>query len=302
MYPRKLFFALLLFTGTFAAQAQRHEIGLALGAGNFLGDLGGANHVGRTFLFDVNPQLFMPAGGIFYRYNFKKFVSLEVNLYATEVKGDDKLLAAGPVYSDFWFRHYRNLNFRSPIVELNVMAEFDLLRYKKSYFNHSYWTPYVSAGVGLFFMDPQANYGGKWVHLKPLGTEGQGLPGYKPKYSLIQPNFPVSIGIKYQLNEHWKFSVEYLHHFTLTDYIDDVSGSYVDPAVLYANYDKASADLIYGLSRRSQEIDPENVYGAVTAPGEQRGNPRNKDNYFMLLFKVSYVFHSRHEYDCFIPR
>lgn len=281
------------------AYAQKHELGISLGAANFLGDLGGSKGKARVFMVDLEPLCFRPAGGIFYRYNFKKVVSLNVNLYATELTGDDKLTDPGPVYSDEWFRKYRNLNFRSPVVELEFMVEADLLRYKDRYATHSYWTPYVGAGIGMFFMDPRSKEG---VRLQPLGTEGQGLPGHRLRYSLIQPNFPVSLGIKYQYNEHWKFSLEYLHHFTLTDYIDDVSTDYVDPAELYANYDAKTASLIYGLSRRSQELDPDNQYGNITGPGMQRGNPRFKDEYFMILFKASYVFRSKREYDCFIPQ
>jgi nucleoside-diphosphate-sugar epimerase len=46
--------------------------------------------------------------------------------------------------------------------------------------------------------------------------------------------------------------------------------------------------------------DKDNLYGNVTAPGQQRGNPNNKDSYFMVLFKISYVFGTSHyDYNCF---
>lgn len=288
-----LFIVFALCTKSYA---QKHELGGSLGASNFLGDLGGANKIGTTFLIDLEPKLFMPAGGIFYRYNFKKFAAIRVELLATELKGDDKLTNPAPELSASWFRTYRNLNFRSPIAELLVMGEFDILRYKDRYFSHSYWTPFVAAGVGGFFMDPRTLDGN--VRLQPLGTEGQGLPGYKPKYSLIQPVFPVSLGVKYQLNKHWKFSVEYMHHFTITDYIDDVSGQYVSLSEWQNAYDPGTASHVYALSRRSQELDPDNTYGYITAPGQQRGDPRNKDQYFMILFKASYVFGSGYDYNC----
>jgi hypothetical protein len=281
-------------------QAQKHEVGLVFGAANFLGDLGGANHIGVPFLQDVEPTLFRPAGGFFYKYNLKKVVSFEVNVLATQVRGDDKLVSDGPVYSAYWYRHYRNLNFKSLIASVSFNMQIDLLRYKNTYKNHTYWTPFVGIGVGLFYMDPKASINGDWIRLQPLGTEGQGLPGHRQPYSLIQPNFPLTIGVKYQYNKHWKFELSCIHHLTLTDYIDDVSTNYVDPAELYAHYDNSKAALIYALSKRSSELDPDNLYGTITSPGEQRGNPKNKDSYFMVIFKVSYVFGTSHyDYNCF---
>lgn len=279
--------------------AQKHEIGIGIGAGNFLGDLGGANAIGTPFLKDVEVKAFRPAVSLYYQYNFKKFLSINISLSGTEVVGNDKWISA-EFGSHYWSRHYRNLSFKSPIIELTAMAHFDLLRYKKSYHSHSFFTPFIGAGVGIFYMNPKANYNGTWIALQPLGTEGQGLPGHPKKYSLIQPNFPISIGVKYQYNKHWKFTLECMHHITLTDYIDDVSTTYVDPAELAANYTPDQAALIYALSRRSVELDLDNTYGAATRAGQQRGNSKNKDSYFMLLFKVSYVFGTkRYDYNCF---
>ena len=282
-----------------SAFSQKHEIGIGLGVGNFLGDLGGANSIGTPFLKDVEPKAFRPAVSLFYQYNFKKFLSINISLSGTEVVGNDKWVS-GTRPSPYWTRNYRNLSFKSPIISLAVMANFDLLRYKTSYFSHSFFTPFIGAGIGLFYMNPKALYKGSWVALQPLGTEGQGLPGHRPKYSLIQPNFPVSIGFKYQYNKHWKFTLECIHNFTLTDYIDDVSTTYINPAELSANYSPDKAALIYALSRRSLELDPDNTYGSITGIGQQRGNAKNKDSYFMLLFKISYVFGSkRYDYNCF---
>lgn len=280
--------------------SQKHELGISIGAANFLGDLGGANHIGVPFLQDVEPTLFRPAGGVFYRYNMKKVVSFEANIMATQLRGDDKLISDGPVYSDFWYRRYRNLNFKTFVASISANVQLDILRYKNSYRSHSYWTPFVGAGIGLFFMDPKARYNGSWVRLQPLGTEGQGLAGHRKKYSLIQPNFPLTLGIKYQYNKHWKFELSCVHHITLTDYIDDVSTVYVDPAELYANYDADKAALIASLSKRSSELDKDNLYTQVTSPGQQRGNPARKDSYFMILLKISYVFGTSHyDYNCF---
>lgn len=279
--------------------AQKHELGIGIGVSNYLGDLGGANDIGTPFLRDLEAKAFRPAASIYYQYNFKRFFAISVNLAACEVTGNDKWVS-GEMPSRYWPRHYRNLSFKSPIIELTAMAHFDLLRYKKIYRSHSYFTPFIGGGIGVFYMNPKANYDGAWIALQPLGTEGQGLPGHRAKYSRIQVNFPISFGFKYQYNKHWKFSLEMMHHFTLTDYLDDVSTVYVDPAELQTNYSAEHAALIYALGRRSSELDPDNTYGSITAPGQQRGDPKDKDSYFHILFKVSYVFGTkRYDYNCF---
>lgn len=35
---------------------------------------------------------------------------------------------------------------------------------------------YVYTGIGIFYFNPQININGDWTKLKPLHTEGQGLP------------------------------------------------------------------------------------------------------------------------------
>lgn len=296
---KKLFFVIVCVICIQHINAQKHEAGIALGVSNFLGDLGGANDIGTPFLKDVEVKAFRPAASLFYQYNAPKFFSVNIALSYTQVTGNDKWVGSERS-TKYWSRHYRNLNFTSPIVELTAMAHFDILRYKKVYKNRSYITPFLGAGVGIFYMNPKTDFGGAKIALQPLGTEGQGLPGYRPKYSRIQPNFPLSGGIKYQYNKHWKFTLECIHHITLTDYIDDVSTVYVDPADLYAHYSPELAAHIYHVGRRSPEVDPDNLYGNTTAPGQQRGDPKHKDSYFFLLFKISYVFGTkRYDYNCF---
>jgi hypothetical protein len=214
----------------------------------------------------------------------------------TQVAGNDAWLQPDGVSDPAFYRWYRNLHFKSMIVELSVMGEFNFLRYMPGSMDYR-WTPYVGAGVGLFAFNPKAEYQGQWYALQPLGTEGQGLPGYGNRYNRVQIVFPISMGVKFNLNRKWSMGFEFNHRFTLTDYIDDVSTSYVDPADLRAFYDDQTANLIYGLSRRSTEVDPQDERGHITAPGQQRGDPKNHDQYFTGSLFVSYTFGKNH-YSC----
>lgn len=155
--------------------------------------------------------------------------------------------------------------------------------------------PYLFVGVGLFHFDPEgsltdANGNKNWYRLQPLRTEGQGMkeyPGREP-YKLTQLNFPFGGGMKIRLSQRFYFGFELLYRHTFTDYIDDVSSNYIDPNYFYSYlpadqaviaariYDK-SIDLVTGLPVRN-------------LPGDQRGNPAKKDDYFSTLLKFGYKF------------
>ena len=76
---------------------------------------------------------------------------------------------------------------------------------------------------------------GGWVALQPLGTEGQGRAGYEKPYSLVNLAIPFGLGVRYRFNEKLDFSLEAGFRYAFTDYIDDIGGTYADPAALADN-------------------------------------------------------------------
>jgi hypothetical protein len=79
---------------------------------------------------------------------------------------------------------------------------------------------------------------------------------------------------------------ELVYRILFTDYLDDVSTTYIDPTV-YQNYftgNKLANALL--LNDRQYELDPTHI----TQPGDQRGNPKNNDAYFSFNFKIGYTF------------
>ncbi|RYZ40707.1 MAG: gliding motility-associated C-terminal domain-containing protein, partial [Sphingobacteriales bacterium] len=91
----------------------------------------------------------------------------------------------------------------------------------------------VALGVGLFSYDPYAfitvNGQNEKVFLRPLGTEGQGHPNYPDRkpYSSMGICIPLTVGFKYNLSPSMNFFAEAGYRYTNTDYIDDVSTTYV---------------------------------------------------------------------------
>ena len=130
MKKRLLGYTLLLLCIASVTSAQswkryRREIVYSAGATNFLGDLGGANQIGTNFVKDLELSLTRPAVGIGYRYRLDRRQSLRGTIQAGILKGDDKLTEE-PI------RNNRNLNFRSPVVDISGIYEFNLFHEKSS--------------------------------------------------------------------------------------------------------------------------------------------------------------------------
>ncbi|MBI5219012.1 MAG: hypothetical protein HY958_08790 [Bacteroidia bacterium] len=271
----------IVFNNTILAQRWkkvRYEFFYGIGASNFLGDLGGGDSKGRPFIADIDfiSTRWALNGGI--RYRITERFAAKWNLLYGNVAG-----------SDAWSnskRTYRNLSFKSIILETSVQGEFAIQKEKtgrryllannKKIRLDGVHT-YIFAGVGGFYFNPKAKYiNGKWYALQPLGTEGQGLPDAKAKYSRVAACFPIGFGFKYGLTRKMSFALEYGYRFTSTDYIDDVSGSYYDPIAMA---DRGAAAAYFADPREGTQM-----------PGgtEWRGNPKNKDGYMFILFNVTY--------------
>jgi hypothetical protein len=196
-------------------------------------------------------------------------------------------------YSDIYNRKdnetmgRRNLSFNTNVWELAVQGDFNFYRFMPGEPDFRF-TPYVTLGAGIFNYDPYAYLNGEKHYLRPLGTEGQGdtsFPDRKP-YSAMAFCIPFGVGVKYTLNSRMNIGFEVVHRFTNTDYLDDVSKTYVDPNIFPANPDGSPTPARL-LSDRSYETGP-----PIGAKGVQRGNSRQKDQYTIALFYVSWNLQS----------
>ena len=273
-------------------KAQTADVGVALGAASFFGDLGGANNIGRPLMFDYESSLVKPAVGIFYKQHFGRKFSLRAQVFYTEIGGNDKLIEPRYTYAPEWFRKYRNLNFHSQLWEGAVLGEINLFNFSNGAMKNRI-SPYLFGGIGVFHFDPLTTLNGVTYHLHDYHTEAQGAAGPK-QYSLTQVCYPWGGGIKYKLTPYIILGVEYGDRLTTTDYMDDVSTKYPSLAEFQSMFpgDAAKAQTAYELSRRSQELDPGEANGVTTAAGEQRGDPKNNDQYiFSYVVSVAFTLH-----------
>lgn len=278
-----LFLVLVSTTQAQRWKRYRHEVSFNLGAANYLGDLGGATTGDGTRFGDFQFAVTRPAFGVSYRYRLADRFATKVNLMYGRVYGDDA--EAG---NDG--RKLRNLNFRSPVMELSVQGEFYFLKessgsaYRLSGMRGgSPIAGYLFGGIGLFYFNPQGeDANGDWVDLADLNTEGQGLPGGPDDYSQVSVAFPLGFGFKYNINREWSVGIEYGIRMTTTDYLDDVSTTYYDPDALRA----ANGDLAVEMA--DKRIDAEGNRLPPSAGGIRGGDAL--DSYMFGFVTLGYKF------------
>lgn len=267
--------AALFTTGTAYSQYEsfRHdgELGLAVGAAHYFGDLNTRGRLNRP----------KPAIGIFFRKQFNNYVALRVAANFAQLG-----------YSDIYntqneFQRRRNLSFNSNIFELALQGDFNFFRFNPD--NPDYrFTPYVTLGAGIFNYDPYAFLNGKKYFLRPLGTEGQGTAAYPDRkpYGSMAFCFPLGVGVKYAINDRINIGAEAVYRFTSTDYLDDVSKTYVGadkfPGIPQPDGSTAPspAQLLQDRSYETGEI--------IGIEGRQRGLPKQKDHYVLAQLYVSF--------------
>lgn len=270
-----LFFTVLIYSGNLKAQnevIQEGEFGFGVGAGHYFGDLNTRARLNRAKL----------AATIFFRKNMGNYIAVRVGASFAQLGYSDQY----NTHNSYMYR--RNLSFNSKVWELTLQGDFNFFRFMPGEPQYSF-TPYITFGGGVFSYDPYAYLRGEKVQLRPLGTEGQGHSLYpdRKQYNSIAFSIPFGGGVKYAFNDRVNIAFEVLYRFTNTDYLDDVSKTYVDPAIFSPNNDgsPSNAFLLYD---RSYELgDP---IGANI--GIQRGNSRQKDHFVTAMVHFTFNLQS----------
>lgn len=266
-------FSILFFMfATSLVQAQtiykETEYGFGFGGAQYYGDLNQRQNINYV----------RPVGSAFFKHNFNSYIALEVCGAYGRVGGTDKLNKTS-------FEKLRNLSFESQVSELSANAEFNFLSYSLGDFDHRF-TPYINLGFGVMRYNPYTYLNEKKYFLKPLGTEGQNFEAYKDRrYSNYALALPVGLGFKFWMTRGITLGGEILYRFTNTDYLDDVSTSYIgaenfpipEPA---PPYPVPAAQL----QDRSTELG----IAPIGLAGRQRGISGNNDQFVTAQIILSY--------------
>lgn len=267
------------------------EFGVGVGPSFFLGDLGGTEGVGRTFIKDVNLPFTKLMKGLYAEYYPAEWLGARVAINFGRLEAADSIIK--PRGKDEMYRKQRNLQFRSNLFEAYAALEIYPTVFFEGYegLEHKL-RPYGVIGFGLFHFNPQGQYiqpnGDRmWVDLKPLRLEGQGMAEYpnRKEYSLWQQEIPMGVGIKYYLKENMYIGMEVLHRKTFTDYIDDVSTNYIDPTLFDTYLSPQQAMYARQLENREQLYNPN-----ISRPyvNDQRGDPKQNDAFFSGMLRLGW--------------
>lgn len=285
---RRFLLFVLLAAAPFAAKAQYFwDFGIGAGAANALTDMGGNELTRRDFVADLKLQMTRQSVSAFARYKVGQMFSIKSTFSFMTIRGDDKL-SSNPG------RHYRNLNYKNNLFELNAQCQWFF--YEVNDLGHTYrykdnFRAYIGLGAGAVYHNPKASYNGDWVALRPLMTENH-------RYTKVTAVIPASAGFYFTINKHYRIGWEICWRTTFTDYLDDVSGNYADPTTL-------SSPLAATLANRTDPADANsyqpgfaNNYGVYNEPDgtvhfNKRGDPTHNDSYLSSNIEFSYVIRGK---------
>ena len=262
---------ILVFIPFITFSQYRWDFGAHLGGTNYLGEIGGGAGVGKKFIADLKWTKTRYIMGGFARYKFSQYISAKGSVNYIRISGDDAL-------SSNYGRRGRNLSFVNGIVDAEVVGQFFFLQIHDIGGSYKYKNDlriYGFAGVSGFYNNPKTKYDGAMVALRPLKTEGK-------SYKAFGIGIPMGFGAYMTLQRIIRVGIEFAYIKTFTDYLDDVSSVYADPATL-------GSPMAVALANRSAEYTSDPGYLAQYAPGQKRGETKYKDTYLYTTLTGSYV-------------
>jgi hypothetical protein len=286
-----LAFTLCLYSTSFSQEEEKNttEMGFTVGPMVALTDLGGHAGKGTTFIKDYNFNTTKLAFGAFLTVYPEPWLGFRFSAnFGTVEAFDADIKQKG---GDEDTRFMRNLDFKTNIIEGTAMAEF----YPTVFLEEDpedvtgRLRPYGVLGLGFYHFNPQGSLTDRngntyWVALQPLHTEGEGWAEYpgRKEYSLTQLNIPMGAGIKYYFSDNVNLSFEIIHRKLFTDYLDDVSTTYVDPTLFATHLSPTLAAEALAISNKSAQGYNTPSY----EKGDKRGTATNNDAYFTAGFKL----------------
>jgi hypothetical protein len=253
----------ILLTLTFSGQAQDLGLELFTGASNYQGDL-----QEKRYSFQGSKlALGIGASWALTEHLVVRGIFSMGKIEANDRNNKDTFLVA------------RNLHFKSTIIEMGFTGQYHIFSTLSARIN-----PYLVAGISVFRHNPYTfDSGGTKHFLKPLSTEGQGLSQYPDRnpYALTQISIPFGAGVKFAVTDRVSIGWEITLRKTFTDYLDDLSRTYVDQNILLAARGPKAIELAY----RTGEVKP----GNTTYPrdGTIRGGADFKDWYYFSGVSVT---------------
>ncbi len=280
-------FGIILLSNTLLGQMgagfYRNDIGVRLGAANYLGEIGGKEKTRRDFVWDMKIPQTRTSVSAFARHKFNDYLSVSLGFNYNQIRGDDNL-STNPG------RYYRNLRFKNNLLDLTLRAEGYIYRISDVGNRGRYYVAfdtYGHAGITTFYSNPLGSLDGTtWTPLRPLKTEGV-------EYKKFGIGIPVGLGFFFTIKKKHRIGWDFTWVTTFTDYLDDVSTVYADPSTL-------PSPQAVALANQSAAVTNDPAILASYAPPSdgnigKRGDPTHNDSYMYTTIAYSYVLKGRYK-------
>lgn len=253
------------------------DVGVKLGVANYLGEIGGKEKERRNFVWDMKIPQTRNSTSLFARHRYNDYLASSIAFNHNRIKGDDNL-------STNEGRVMRNLRFRNDILDLTLRAEGYLYKINDVGNRGRYYVSFEAfahAGLTAFYSNPKGSLDGtSWTALRPLQTEGV-------EYKNFGIGIPAGLGFYFTYKRKHRIGWDINWVTTFTDYLDDISSFYVDPASL-------SSPEAVALANQSANVTSDPVILASYAPPSdnnlgKRGDPTHNDSYMSMSLTYSYV-------------
>lgn len=201
----------LLFLGCFMFASSQHlqlvqnkgEMGFFGGRSNYIGDI-----APNTFLFKQN------SFGGFYKYFFNEYGGLKLNYEYIALEGDD---ASSPNS----YAVIRDADFKHQFHDFSVMAEYYFNRFTPGD-KTARFAPYLGFGVGFLLKlkrgDGSFSESSTGITLENVDGSNIVDPRIIKRKNLF--NFPIQLGVKYNLSQKINLFTELSYRFTNSDKLD----------------------------------------------------------------------------------
>lgn len=257
-------FTLVVLFIAHISQSQSLDIGIMAGGSNYTGEL-------QDSRYEFSRMHFAVGGSLTYR--FAPMLSVRGEVWKDNLSGLDAESKNGA-------NRIRNLNFNTRLYEVSVAGIYSILNPELHRVS-----PYLFGGLAVFRINPYTHdAAGTQYFLYPLSTEGQGMAQYpdKKEHRLYHFSIPFGGGLQCAVQDKWTIGFEMGFRVSFSDYIDDVSGRFVEPLLLQ----QARGDKAVELSYRSDELTGGNPL--YPRAGSLRGNSDANDWYYNTVVRFQY--------------
>lgn len=198
LMKNELFISIVLIFTFNLSWAQRHEIGVQLGASNIVGDIGKTSYInvlpGNMSNYSREGIPFF--GSIHYKMNFNPYQGVRAYAGYSHIQFND-------AYAKENYRIQRNYYGTNSAYELGLLFEYNFFPINNEQKNPML-SPYIFGGVSTIMF---SNTDG------PKGSN----PNMVNNFSYT---IPFGVGLKYKFNYNWILSAEGMFRPTFTDDLD----------------------------------------------------------------------------------